>query len=94
MSSPWVGLGGAITWIKPKKLANFYLIPLLYRVIWTRVVSFFWSIYLSWKAHRELEFQNQPTQFQSNDVGELVTSQKTIIQTNYNNNNLKPVHLD
>ena len=35
----------------PAQFINFYLIPLLYRVIFTRVISFFWNIYLSWKAH-------------------------------------------
>ena len=34
----------------PAQLINFYLVPLLYRVIFTRIISFFWSIYLSWKG--------------------------------------------
>ena len=36
----------------PAQLINFYLIPLLFRTIFVRLVSFFWSIYLSWKAHK------------------------------------------
>lgn len=35
----------------PVQIINFYLIPLLYQVIFVRVVSFFWNIYLSWRAH-------------------------------------------
>merc|ERR1711962_207023 len=80
----------------PAQLANFYLVPLLYRVIWTRIVSFFWSIYLSWKAHRELAYQNSTNHKLANQNQEsIITSSKssTLIQTNYNNNNLQPVHL-
>ena len=34
----------------PAQLTNFYLIPQLWRVLFTRTVSFFWSIYLSWRG--------------------------------------------
>lgn len=35
----------------PVQVINFYLIPVLYQVIFVRVISFFWNIYLSWRAH-------------------------------------------
>ena len=34
----------------PAQLANFYLIPELWRVLFTRTVSFFWQTYLSWRG--------------------------------------------
>jgi len=38
----------------PTQLINFYFMPLHYRVIFSKVVGFFWNIYLSWKAHYHL----------------------------------------
>ena len=34
----------------PAQLTNFYLMPELWRVLFTRTVSFFWQIYLSWRG--------------------------------------------
>lgn len=38
-------------WI-PVQFANFYIIPLVYRVIYVRVVGFVWAIIVSVAAHR------------------------------------------
>jgi len=74
----------------PAQLANFYLVPLLYRVVWTRLVSFFWSIYLSWKAHRELDLKNQNTNQEFSATSK--SSSTKLPTTNFNNNNIHQVH--
>ena len=42
--------GNLAVW-PPAMLLNFYFVPLVLRTIFVRLVSFFWNIYLSWKAH-------------------------------------------
>uniref|UniRef100_A0A4X2LZB1 Mitochondrial inner membrane protein Mpv17 n=1 Tax=Vombatus ursinus TaxID=29139 RepID=A0A4X2LZB1_VOMUR len=36
----------------PVQLANFYLIPLIYRLAFVQCISVVWNTYLSWKSHR------------------------------------------
>ena len=36
------------------QLLNFYFIPLFFRTIFVRCISFFWGIYLSWRSHANL----------------------------------------
>lgn len=42
---------GNLTVWPPAMILNFYFVPLVLRTIFVRLVSFFWNIYLSWKAH-------------------------------------------
>ena len=42
----------------PAQLANFTLIPEMWRVLFTRTVSFFWQTYLSWRGERKIVLNN------------------------------------
>ena len=43
----------------PAQLTNFYLMPELWRVLFTRTVSFFWQIYLSWRGKIQLSSEKK-----------------------------------
>jgi len=42
----------------PAQFINFYYVPVLYRTIFTRIISFFWNIALSFLAHINHEEDN------------------------------------
>ena len=42
----------------PAQFINFYYVPVLYRTIFTRIISFFWNIALSFLAHIKHEEEN------------------------------------
>lgn len=48
-----------LVWI-PAQLFNFYMIPPPFRVLWTNVVGFFWSIYVSSVAYKKAPTIEEP----------------------------------
>ena len=36
-------------------LINFFLIPIHFRVLFSNIIGFLWTIFITWKAHRDKE---------------------------------------